>query len=256
MHGFSPFQLAFGQNHKLPSTFANKPPAIIQHDNSKILTGNLAALNKARQAFISSKSSEKMPRVLNNNVQMGGDTIYITRDNVYLKKINEKRWRGLGRVLCQDGQQILVKYGSNYVRVHPCRLSLARNMYNHLNYNAVQKSTEPSQIRDKHNSQIILELASEDEMTQQNNNSNNNPTIENYQEETIQQNINAIPENGLIEIDNLSASLEKLRLLNQELQLSKPPTLKKNTNVQFKFKNSNEWRTTILISRSGKATDK
>ena len=28
------------------------------------------------------------------------------------------------KVLGQDGQQVLVKYGSNYVRVHPCRLAL------------------------------------------------------------------------------------------------------------------------------------
>ena len=36
----------------------------------------------------------------------------------------------------------------------------------------------------------------------------NNPTIENDPEETIQQNINTIPEKDLNEIDNLSASLE------------------------------------------------
>ena len=32
--------------------------------------------------------------------------------------------------------------------------------------------------------------------------------------------------------------------------------MKKNTKVQFQFKDSNEWRTAVLISRSGKATGK
>ena len=75
-------------------------------------------------------------------------------------------------------------------------------------------------------------------------------------EETIQQNINTIPENGFKEVDNLSALLEKLSVSHQEPGLLKPPTLKKDTNVQFQFKDSNEWRTAKLNSRSGKATGK
>ena len=56
----------------------------------------------------------------------------------------------------------------------------------------------------------------------------------------------------LKEIDNLSASLEKLSVSHREPKLPKPPTLKKNIKVQFQFKDSNEWRTAVLISRSGK----
>ena len=156
----------------------------------------------------------------------------------------------------QDGQQVLVKYGSNYVRVHPCGLSLVRTAYNKLNPKVVKKSTEPSQTRDKHNSHTILESESEVEIIQQIKNSNNNSTIKNHHEKNIQQNINTIPENSLKEIDNLSASLEKLSVSQQEPGLSKPPTLKKNSKVQFQFKDSNEWRTSVLISRSGKATGK
>ena len=61
---------------------------------------------------------------------------------------------------------------------------------------------------------------------------------------------------ALKEIDNLSALLEKLSVSHREPKLLKPPTLKKNTKVQFQFKDSNEWRTAVLISRSGKATGK
>ena len=149
LHGFSPFQLVFGQNPKLPSTFTDKPPVLIQHDTSTILTDNLTALHKARQAFILSESSEKIRRALNNNVLTSGDTKHITGDSMYFKKINEKQWRDPGKVLGQDGQQVWVKYGSNYVRVHPCQLSLAKNACNNLNPNAVQQLTESSQIRDK-----------------------------------------------------------------------------------------------------------
>ena len=142
-------------------------------------------MHKAKQAFISSESSEKIRRALNDNIRKSGDTKYITVGNVSRKKVNEKRCRGPGKILRQHGQHFSVKYRGNYVKVHPCRLSLARNAYNKLNPNAIHKSTEPSQIRATHNSHIILESESEDEIIQQNSNSNNNPTIENHQEETI-----------------------------------------------------------------------
>ena len=136
--------------------------------------------------------------------------------------------------------------------VHPCWLPFARNAYNILKPNAEQKSTEPSKIRDKHNSHIISELESDDEIMQQNKNKSNNSAIENHQEETIQQNINRIPKNSLKEINNLSTLSEKLSLSSQESELLKPPTLKENAKVQFQFKD-NEWRTAV---RSGKTTGK
>ena len=61
----------------------------------------------------------------------------------------------------------------------------------------VQKSIEPSQIRDKHNSLIIFESESEDKIILQSNNNNNCSSIKNHQKETIQQNINTISKSGL-----------------------------------------------------------
>ena len=74
VHGFSSFQLVFGQNPKLRSTFTDKPPTLLQYDTSKILTDKLTALHKAIQAFIWSESPEKIRRALNNNVRTSGET--------------------------------------------------------------------------------------------------------------------------------------------------------------------------------------
>ena len=38
------------------------------------------------------------------------------------KRANSREWNGPATVLGQDGQQVLVKSGSTYIRVHPCRL--------------------------------------------------------------------------------------------------------------------------------------
>ena len=46
---------------------------------------------------------------------------------MYCKRKGDAKWKEPGRVLRQDGQQVSVKYGSVYVRVHPCRLMLESN---------------------------------------------------------------------------------------------------------------------------------
>ena len=90
---------------------------------------------------------------------------------------------------------------------------------------------KPDKRKTQRSHYLRIRLESEDEIIQKSNNSNNNSTIENYQEETIQKNINTILENGLKEINNLSAPLEKLSVSHQEPELSKLPTLMRNTKV-------------------------
>ena len=125
-HGFSPFQLVFGQNPKLPSIFNDKPPAFTPSDTNQVLNDNLIALHEAKEAFISSENSEKIRSALSTNVRTSEDAKFITGNKVYYKRANDRRWKGLASVLGQDGQQVLVKHGSHYIRVHPCRLTLER----------------------------------------------------------------------------------------------------------------------------------
>ena len=126
VHGFSPFQFVFGQNPKHPSIFNDKPPAFTPSDTNKALPDNAIALHKAREAFISSENSEKICRALSNNIVTSGDVKFITGDKVYYKRANDKRWKSPATVLGQDGQSVLVKHGSHYIRVHLCRLTLER----------------------------------------------------------------------------------------------------------------------------------
>ena len=150
----------FGKNTKLPFTFNNKPSALIQHDTSKILTDNLTALYKTKTSIYFKQIIRENTKSFKQQWTNKWSHQIHTRDSAYFKKINEKRCRVPGKFLGKDKQQVLVKYDSNYVRVHPYRLLLARNAYNILNPNAVQKFTGASKIRDKHNSHIILEKKS------------------------------------------------------------------------------------------------
>ena len=46
---------------------------------------------------------------------------------VYYKRANNNDWKGPGTVIGQDGQQVLAKHVSTYIRVHPCKLQMVNH---------------------------------------------------------------------------------------------------------------------------------
>ena len=55
-----------------------------------------------------------------------------------------KRWKGPGKVLGHDGQQVLIKHGGIYVRLHPCRVMLDRN--NQCSQNVIDRQCQEKKI--------------------------------------------------------------------------------------------------------------
>ena len=78
------------------------------------------------------KESEEM---LNSNTRTYSDVALLNGDVVYYKRKDSRKWKGPATVLGKDGQQVLLKQGGYYVRVHPCKLRLA-------NCNAQQSSNK------------------------------------------------------------------------------------------------------------------
>ena len=124
--GFSPFQLVLGTNPRLPSCISDDVPALTQVSTSKLIQDNLNALHAARAAFISCENDEKIKRALRTNVRGSGDIKYLTGDEVLYKRNESAQWHGPASVIGQIDQQVFVKHGSFYVRVHPCRLQLVK----------------------------------------------------------------------------------------------------------------------------------
>ena len=54
VHEFSPFQLVFRKNPRLPNILTDRPPALDDDIQIKIIRDNMNALDAARQAFIAS----------------------------------------------------------------------------------------------------------------------------------------------------------------------------------------------------------
>ena len=58
-----------------------------------------------------SKSSEKIRQTLQHNVSHSQDSLVLTGDNVYYKRVSDSKWHGPATILGQDGQQVLLRHG-------------------------------------------------------------------------------------------------------------------------------------------------
>ena len=112
------------KNPNFPNVGSNKLPALEGVTESKIVAENLSTMHDARQAFIKSESDEKLRQALQHQVRISSEVKYVTVDKLYYKRQTDKHWKGAVTVIGQKNQQVLIKHGSTYHRIHPCRLRL------------------------------------------------------------------------------------------------------------------------------------
>ena len=232
-HGFTPYQLAIGTNPQLPSLMDDKPPALSGKPATKMIKDNLEALHKAREAFIASEHSERIRRALAHNIRTSGDVKYITGDQVYYKRKDSSEWKGPGNVLGQDGQQILIKHGSYYVRVHPCRVKLV-NAGNLNDGSHKEGDSDEEKSQSNHEERPIL----------------NTPV---QYHESSEESENEMDDSAT---HDSTQTMDLPQPETVDKQLSKPiPKLKPNIRLKYKD-NDGEWQNARIISRAGKVRGK
>ena len=121
VRGFSPHQLVFGRQIKLPNILDDPPPAWEEPEKSKTLLDSLTALHATRESYTKAERCERIKRALRAKIRIC-DTIYEKGDIVYFKKETEDTWRGPAKVVFQDGKVIFIRIGSIYYRVSANRL--------------------------------------------------------------------------------------------------------------------------------------
>ena len=81
-------------------------------------------MSAARKAFIQSESSERIKGGLQHNILPSSKNKFFLQGTVYIVRGMNKKWKGPDKVIGYDSQQILIKHGSVYEQVHPCRAML------------------------------------------------------------------------------------------------------------------------------------
>ena len=125
-----------------------KLPALDNVVKSTVLLDNLNALHAARQAFISAESSERIRRALKAQTRTSTSLIFQNGQSVYYKREGLPAWKGPGTVIGKEGQTIIVKHGSIYVRVHPSRLIHENSEFSSQEENAGSKDNNDSRLQD------------------------------------------------------------------------------------------------------------
>ncbi|KAI4873784.1 hypothetical protein NFI96_002219, partial [Prochilodus magdalenae] len=121
VHGYSPYQLVFGQNPNMPSVLTDKPPALESLTMNTWMAQHITTLHAARRAFTEAECSERIKRALRKQLRANDDR-YETGDKVYYKRADCPQWKGPGVVIGQEGVVVFVRHGGTYVRVHHTRL--------------------------------------------------------------------------------------------------------------------------------------
>ena len=120
-YGYSPNQLVFGQNPKLPNILSDGPPSWEDSTTSEMIAKHLNTLHSARKAFIQSECSARLKTALKSKIRTNNE-VYNYGDVVYYRRMKDNKWHGPARVIFQDGKIIFVRHGATYIRVSANRL--------------------------------------------------------------------------------------------------------------------------------------
>jgi hypothetical protein len=101
VRGFSPHQLVFGRQIKLPNILEDPPPAWEEPQKSQELIDTLKAIHATRVAYTEAERCERIRRALKAKIRVA-DTVYEKGDIVYYKKEGEDTWRGPAKVVFQN----------------------------------------------------------------------------------------------------------------------------------------------------------
>lgn len=100
--GFSPSQIVFGENPRLPALYSTGPPGLEEVSMNKNMAEHINAMYLGREAFIECESDRVLKTALKKRVYARNDNIH-PGDWVYFKN-KSKRWEGPVKITTCSGK--------------------------------------------------------------------------------------------------------------------------------------------------------
>ena len=243
--GYSPNTLVFGRNPNYPNVLTNNPPALETEVSSITVAENLKAMNNARNAFIQAECSEKIKRALRQKIRSCNNSFFKNGDKVYYKQNNNPKWKGPVCVTGQEGKSVLVKHGSEYVRVHPASLVHADKA----NPTTKSEGSEPIPIVEK--CELTPTVEEEEEISEQDYSVVDEGEKRTNTASDKQMDVHTeLALDSSIQNDKIK-SLENMTPLTGQVTL---PTIK--SRIIYKLNPGDDFQEGMVHSRAGKATGK
>ena len=236
VYGFSPNQLVFGQNPKLPNVISDPPPSWEENTVSEVLARHLNLLHATRRAFLKSESCTKMKNALKAKITCN-EVVYEPGDILYYKRAKDNKWIGPAKVVFQDGKIIFVRTGSTFVRVSTNRAIKAGT---ELARKIAAEVTHPAND-DKLNKSVYEDTSAEENVTK------HREVIPDVKDDKANDDATAGRHTN-------SSSQESLDTFGANKDTDPVKVLKKGDRIQMSI--NNEVVTGTVLGRAGRATGK
>ena len=214
-----------------------------ERTSADIITENLNCIKTAREEFVKAESSEKIKRALNHNIRPSANTKFFSGDLVYYKRKDSRKWKGPGKVIGSDSSNILMKHGSNYVRVHSCRVLLEQRE------NGDKEHSEPVNTTARSVGVMTDDSGSTTDETEDSGEANDSEEDNLRERQSTEQ-----VQEQRIESHRIRTSEDHNSPLEQNSDRSVGVNrLKKGAHIEFQLEDGT-WETGKVVRRSGKAT--
>ena len=123
--GFSPAQIVFGQNPRLPTVFTAGPPGLEEEISMpKAVAQHINAMHLARESFIKCESDRVLKAALKQRLYKTVGEIF-PGDWIYFK--NHRKWEGPVKVTTVDGKRIYAIRANKLLTINSDNVVLAKS---------------------------------------------------------------------------------------------------------------------------------
>ena len=124
--GFSPYQIVYGKNPRIPGAIENSLPAADGLTTSSLIQQRLTNIFNARRALAEVDSKHRL-RIADKSHRTPKLEKYYQGEEVYYKFGLSPGWHGPGKVVAQDNKLVYIRHGQNIIVASMSRISKVKD---------------------------------------------------------------------------------------------------------------------------------